>query len=353
MMNSQKDVKFHFDRRINNFNPIPETNDIFYDPHIWEIKNIDYFSDSIIKEIERLKTDLIEFIKGGYSPHIFKNYRFKKLRKLALGLLKYDNIMDAIIETKYFSWNSGLEIAKILFCLENIEKGIIPIPEYKVKKSKVGRKILNVILRGDWKHYNNWNDFVSSVYGENWKSTAKFLEGWTIKQIFSQIPFLGENVDKTESNFFNNLVNFNDEETIKNLYILCQNGFFEKDGIYSWHDFLFNCVNDEILNCKGNGFIFPWTHQINQLFLDYDLYYRRYKKARGIYLRYQTRRGLEIIAQDIALFKDYFDRVPTQLDFPFAMVMLEEYEWIDYGVSTWEDLITYSKTIEPRKIKPE
>jgi len=39
----------------------------------------------------------------------------------------------------------------------------------------------------------------------------------------------------------------------------------------------------------------------------------------------------------------------TQSYIHFAMVMLEEREWENYGVSTWEDLIAYSKTIKPRK----
>ncbi len=59
-------------------------------------------------------------------------------------------------------------------------------------------------------------------------------------------------------------------------------------------------------------------------------------------MRFESRKGLEIVKRDLQLFYEYFGRVPTQFDFAYVMQLLDYNCWKKYDIMTWEDLIKYS-----------
>ena len=62
--------------------------------------------------------------------------------------------------------------------------------------------------------------------------------------------------------------------------------------------------------------------------------------------RFSSRKGLEIVAQDLHNFEIYLERCPTQFDFPFVLNLLDSRIWQKYGISSWEDLVEYSSRLK-------
>lgn len=346
MVEFQKLEPIQLNRKINEFSPLKLNSKIFSASHLWEIPNEELYPDEIKDEIKGLKTLITGFIQSGYSPEFCnQNMRkFKMFRKLALNLARHENIIDAIIYSKYWINSShwrylGIEIARILVFAENIEHGEIPTTESRARKFEMCRKILTAIKSGTWRRYGSWNEFLRGLYGENWKRMAKFIKEFPFEKLIKQLPYLDfHEPDEHESasqNFLREFSKKNTAETIKDLYYTCQMGFYEKNGIYSWHELLYWCQTFSPLQDQFYFWKLDWNDKFHAQFIDSFLPVAFSK-------RYSSRKGLEIVAQDLYNFKMYLDRNPTQFDFPFVLNILDAREWRKYGISSWESLVEYS-----------
>ena len=114
------------------------------------------------------------------------------------------------------------------------------------------------------------------------------------------------------------------------------------NGIYSWHEFLYLVMKDWFFkDLKERRWAFSFNNPLNALFFRLTKFsnsHFSYEKN-GIQLRYMTRRGLEIISEDICRFEQYFKRGPTQFDFPEAMKILYMNKWSEFGINTWEEFM--------------
>jgi len=136
-------------------------------------------------------------------------------------------------------------------------------------------------------------------------------------------------------NFLRELKERNSKEIIRDLYKACQLGFYEKDGIYSWHELLYWCQTFPSLKLQFNTWDLGWKSKFNCRFHDYPL-------SDAFSIRYSSRKGLEIIAQDLSNFICHFGRYPTQFDFPFVLSLLDKKAWQIYRIFSWENLVEYS-----------
>lgn len=333
-------------RKINEFSPFKLDNKIFSASHLWEIPNEELYPDEIKEEISNLKVLITEFIHSGYSPEFCsQNMRqFKIFRKLALDLARHENIIDALIYSKYWlnsgHWHAlGIKIAKILIFAENLKHGEIPITESRAKKFEMCRKILAVIKAGTWERYTTWDKFLKSLYGKNWKELAKFLKEFPFERLIKQLPYLDfQEPGKhrfISHNFLREFSKKNTVETIRNLYYACQMGFYETNGIFSWHELLYWCQTFPPLRIQFGFCDLGWRSKFYSQFRDYLL-------PDGFSMRYSSQKGLQIIAQDLYDFNCYFGRCPTQFDFPFVLDILDTAAWRKYGIFSWENLIEYS-----------
>ena len=91
-------------RKINEFSPLSLDSKIFSASSLWEIPNEELYPDEIKEEINELKVLMTGFIQSGYSPEFCKHNKreFKSFRQLALNLARHENIIDAIIYSKYW-----------------------------------------------------------------------------------------------------------------------------------------------------------------------------------------------------------------------------------------------------------
>jgi len=350
MVEFQKLEPIQLNRKINEFSPLNLDNKIFGDSRLWEIPNEELYPDEIKEEINNLKVLMTGFIQSGYSPEFCnRNMReFISFRKLALNLARHENIIDALIHSKYWiksvHWSYlGKEIAQILIYAENIKHGEIPATESRAKNFEMCRKILTAIKSGTWREYASWDEFLQNLYGENWKGLSKFLNQFPFEKLIDQLPYLdlhepNEN-EHVSQNFLTELKRKNSVETIKNLYHACQMGFYEKNDILSWHELLYWCQTCPSLQDQFNSWSLDWNDNFHARFIDKSL-------PAGFSKRFSSRRGLEIIAQDIFNFKIYFNRPPTQFDFPFVLNMLDARKWQEYGISSWESLVEYSSRLK-------
>ncbi|WP_371805559.1 hypothetical protein [Candidatus Lokiarchaeum ossiferum] len=64
-----------------------------------------------------------------------------------------------------------------------------------------------------------------------------------------------------------------------------------------------------------------------------------------------TRRGLEILAEDLCHFDQYFKRRPTQFDFPETMKTISKHKWSDFGINTWEEFMAYGLSKRKKSIE--
>ena len=95
-----------------------------------------------------------------------------------------------------------------------------------------------------------------------------------MESIMEQVPYLENRIEKETQNFWKALRLNNSIETLTILHFLCQSGFYEKNGIYSWHDFIYNCViNDRLNDLEDYRFSFQWNNPINEIFWQRPLYY--------------------------------------------------------------------------------
>lgn len=340
-------------RKINEFSPLKLDNSVFSASHLWEIPNEELYPDDIKREINRLKNLLSDFIKSGYSPEFCAQNlrRFKAFRKLALNLAKYENIIDAIIYSKYWTdsyhWRYlGKAIARILVYSENLNNGEIPATQSRARKFEKCRKILTAVKSGALRGYATWGDFLESLYGKNWRGLATFIKKFPFKDLISRLPYLDhyklEERVHTSSNFLKEVSKKNSVDTIKNLYHACQMGFYEKDGIYSWHELLYYCQTIPSLQDQFRFWDLDWNCKFHIQLKESSL-------PNSFFRRYSSRKGLEIVAQDLFHFKIYFERHPTQFDFPFVLNILDGGVWQRYGISTWEQLIKYSMKLRLQK----
>lgn len=341
-----KSEPIRLNRKINEFSPLNLDNKLFSASHLWEIPNEELYPDEIKEEISNLKVLITNFIHSGYSPEFCKqNMRqFKIFRKLALDLARHENIIDALICSKYWIDSDhwivlGKQIAKILIVAENLKHGEIPLTESRAKNFKMCRKILTVIKAGTWKHYATWDKFLKSLYGNNWKELAKFLKEFPFEKLISRLPYLdiydSNERDYISHNFLSEFCKKNTAKTIRNLYYACQMGFYETNGILSWHEFLYWCQTFPPLQTQFDSWDLGWKSEFNTQFKDFFL-------PDAFSMRFSSRKGLEIIAQDLYNFNNYFGRYPTQFDFPFVLNILDTEAWRKYGMFSWEDVIEYS-----------
>ncbi len=171
---------------------------------------------------------------------------------------------------------------------------------------------------------------------------------------YSQLHLFSDESDSFRDNIWELFIESAGEDEIRNLYGLIQNGFYEEDGIYSWHEFLYSVMKDWFFkDLKERRWAFSFNNPLNALFFRSTRFsnsHFSYEKN-GIQLRYMTRRGLEIITEDVCRFEQYFKRRPTQFDFPEAMKKLYMNKWSEFGINTWEEFMAYGLSKRRRTIE--
>jgi len=342
-------------RKIDEFSPFKLDVKLFNASHFWEIPNEELYPDEIrekIKEeISYLKVLITDFAKSDYSPKFFNQDRkqFSLYRSLALNLAKHENIIDALIYSNYYknshSSNNvhSLRIAQTMIFLEHLEYGEIPHSVLRIKKFEISHKIYTAIKAGTWPYYNTWNKFLEGLYGKDWIGLVSFLEKFPFEKLIEKLPYLDIHISRegksVSKNFLKELKQRNSKETIRNLYKACQLGFYEKNGIYSWHELLYWCQTFPSLKIQFDRWDLGWKSRFNCRFHDYFL-------SEAFSIRYLSRKGLEIIAQDLYNFACYYGRYPTQFDFPFVLCLLDANAWQKYGIFSWENLVEYSQKLK-------
>jgi len=333
-------------RRLDEFVFPQEKASIFDDPDFWALTNSEFLSEEIMGQLQNIRGLLIEFIKDGYSEEFCmkNNQYFPFFRRLALQISKHNNIIPAFIASKSWKSKFAFEMAKGIILSEFKSNGNILTTISQIEKSKIARSILREINSGNWNRFdiNTWEDFLKELYGPNWYLMVEFLKLNASEHVvnhFPHYPQIKENNQEVKrkkcifrSNIWDEFCEFSGSENIIAIYLLCQNGFYENIGIYSWHDFLYNCIHQiETVRNERLTYGFYWNHQINQKLYQID--------DNNIIHRYQTLKGLEIVRKDLKLFYRYFGRSPTQFDFKFVLYLLDSDEWKSKGITSWEDLM--------------
>ena len=342
-------------RRINEFSPLKIDVKLFSASHLWEIPNEDLYPDEILErikeEIRYLKALITDFARSDYSPKFFNRdmKQFSLYRTLALELAEHENIVDALIYSNYYKNSPSSEnihsfkIAQIMVFLEHLKYREIPHSVLRIKKFEVSYRIYRAIKAGTWSRYNTWNKFLEGLYGKNWFELVRFLEEFPFEKLIKELPYLDNHLTResrfVSSNFLRELKEKNSKEIIRNLYDACQLGFYEKDGIYSWHELLYWCQNLPSLKLQFNKWDLGWNNKFNCRFHDFFL-------SDAFSIRYSSRKGLEIIAQDLYNFTCHFGRYPTQFDFPFVLSLLDMCRWEKYSIFSWEHLVEYSRKLK-------
>lgn len=339
--------------KIREFIPSEKQFQSYNDTQIWEINGAHEFPDDIQTAINELKPLLIQFIQGGYSPEFAAKHMedFKEFRNLALGLAKFGNIFDALINSKYyiksrrFGRHLGLIIAKTLLFYEHSKNGIIPFIPSRIKKYKYSRKIYNTIIIGDCMVCSSWGNILEEIYGSEWDLLADFLQKYPFNILLTHFPYLETPPVKEEDDEYlgcwDLFLKYNSAETVRSLYYLIQMGFYKNDGIHSWYEFvLFMIEHPLINNFKVIFSCYDWNEEINAIFWKISLPF-------GMRMYYQSKHGLDQVLHDLYSFSIHFSRSPTQFDFPFILTILQKKYWEKFGIYSWEQLIERSQKLTP------